>query len=54
VSIAAFHATGLSSGLLLGETASIRFVTANPTRSASDDSSGASRTSPSAHAPVAR
>ncbi len=54
VSIAAFHATGLSSGLLLGEAASTRFVTANPTFSASAHSSGASSTSPSAHVPVAR
>ncbi len=53
-SIAAFHASGDSSGLLLGASASMRLLTANRIRSASRQSSGTSSTRPSATLPVAR
>src|SRR5215469_11249547 len=54
VSITSFHASGDSSGLLLGARASTRLETANRMRSASRQSSGAASTSPSAADPPAR
>ena len=54
VSTAAFTAAGFSSGLLLGASASIRFVSTNPTRSESASSSPASATTPSAAEAAAR
>jgi hypothetical protein len=53
-SIAAFQATGLSSGLLLGERASTRLLAMNVTRSESRHSIGTSCTRPSTAVPVAR
>ena len=53
-SIAAFHASGDSSGLLLGARASTRLPTANRIRSASRQSSGAASTRSQAARPVAR
>jgi hypothetical protein len=52
--MAAFHASGLISGLLLGDAASIRFDITNVMRSVSDQSIGTSRTSPSPSSLVAR
>ncbi len=54
VSMSAFQATGLTSGLLLGAAASTRFRTMNPARSASRQPSSASASSDSAAAAPAR
>jgi hypothetical protein len=54
VSMAAFQATGLSSGLLLGAAASTRFRTTNPARSLSGQSSAASASSLSAVSALTR
>ena len=52
--IAAFSAAGLSTGLLLGASASIRLRSTKPTRSVSDQSRSASCASPSAVCAAAR
>ena len=54
VSIAAFSAAGLSTGLLLGASASIRLRSTKPTRSVSDQSRSASIARPSAVCAAAR
>jgi hypothetical protein len=50
----AFHATGLTSGLLLGARASTRLVAAKRTRSASCHRIGTFCSSPSTVSPTAR